>query len=133
MRIYFATLVMFYVVNFVKISMFSRSFIPNFGQWPFPTIAGKSSVLVDCKKKLLLKRLISYWSSYMYYSSHQRREGATIRNRYNQVPHLTQDITWEVTRTQFNTTNESQEVGLFPAGDHKAAMYRRESVTSTRQ
>ena len=22
-------------------------------------------------------------------------EGATIRNRYNQVPHLTQDTTWK--------------------------------------
>ena len=40
-RIYFATLVMFYVVNFSQILMLNRSFFPNFGQGPFPKIAGK--------------------------------------------------------------------------------------------
>ena len=36
-------------------------------------------------------------------------------------------------KTQFITTNESQEVSPFPAGDHKAAMNRRENMTNTRQ
>ena len=45
---------------------------------------------------------------------------AKIRNRYNQVPHLTQDINGKVTNSQIDTTNESQEVSPFPAGDHKA-------------
>ena len=44
---------------------------------------------------------------------------AKIRNRYNQVPHLTQDINGKVTNSQLYTTNESQEVSPFPAGDHK--------------
>ena len=48
------------------------------------------------------------------------RRVAKIRNRYNQVPHLTQDTTWEVTKTQLNITNKSQEVSSFPAGDRKA-------------
>ena len=43
-----------------------------------------------------------------------------IRNRYNQVPHLTQDANEKVTDLQLDTTNESQEVGPFPAGDQKA-------------
>ena len=52
-------------------------------------------------------------------------KGAKIRNRYNQVPHLTQDTNWKVTNSQLDTTNESQEVSPFPAGDHKAHINRR--------
>ena len=48
-----------------------------------------------------------------------------IRNRYNQAPHLTQDTNGKVTNTQLYTTNESQEVSPFPAGDHKAQTNRR--------
>ena len=43
-----------------------------------------------------------------------------IRNRYNKVPHLTQDTNGNVTNSQLDTTNESQEVSPFPAGDLKA-------------
>ena len=35
-------------------------------------------------------------------------KGAKIRNRYNQVPHLTQDTNGNVTNSQLDTTNESQ-------------------------
>ena len=35
-------------------------------------------------------------------------KGAKIRNRYNQVPHLTQDTNWKVTNSQLDTTNESR-------------------------
>ena len=52
-------------------------------------------------------------------------KGAKIRNRYNQVPHLTQDTNGKVTNSQLDTTNESQEVSPFPVGDHKAHMNRR--------
>ena len=52
-------------------------------------------------------------------------KGAKIRNRYNQVPHLTQDTNGKVTNSQLDTTNESQEVSLFPVGDHKAHTNRR--------
>ena len=52
-------------------------------------------------------------------------EGAKIRNRYNQVPHLTQDTNGKVTNSQLDTTNESQEVSPFPARDHKAHINRR--------
>ena len=52
-------------------------------------------------------------------------KGAKIRNRYNQVPHLTQDTNGKVTNSQLDTTNECQEVSPFPAGDHKAHINRR--------
>ena len=52
-------------------------------------------------------------------------KGAKIRNRYNQVPHLTQDTNRKVTNSQLDTTNESQEVSPFSAGDHKAHINRR--------
>ena len=52
-------------------------------------------------------------------------KGAKIRNLYNQVPHLTQDTNGKVTNSQLYTTNESQEVSPFPAGDHKAQINRR--------
>ena len=52
-------------------------------------------------------------------------KGAKISNRYNQVPHLTQDTNGKVTNSQLNTTNESQEVSPFPASDHKAHINRR--------
>ena len=39
-------------------------------------------------------------------------KGAKIRNRYNQVPHLSQDTNGIVTNSQLDTTNESQEVCL---------------------
>ena len=50
---------------------------------------------------------------------------STKRNRYNQVPHLNQDTYGKVTNSQLYTTNESQEVSLFPAGDNKAQINRR--------
>ena len=52
-------------------------------------------------------------------------KGAKIRNRYNQVPHLTQDTNAKVTNSQLYTTNEGQEVSPFQAGDHKAQINRR--------
>ena len=52
-------------------------------------------------------------------------KGTNIRNRYNQVPHLTQETNGKVTNSQLYTTNKSQEVRPFPAGDHKAKLKRR--------
>ena len=50
-------------------------------------------------------------------------KGAKIRNRYNQVPHPTQDTNGKVTNSQLDTTNESQE--LF---ELKSSMTRGEDV-----
>ena len=60
--------------------------------------------------------------------------GAKIRNRYNQVPHLTQNTNGKVTNSQLDTTNESQEVSPFPAGNHKAHINKRtQDIANTRQ
>ena len=52
-------------------------------------------------------------------------KGAKIRSRYNQLPHSIQDTNRKVTNSQLDTTNKSQEVSPFPAGDHKAHINRR--------
>ena len=52
-------------------------------------------------------------------------KGVKIRNRYNQVAHLTQDTNGKVTNSKLDTTNESQEVSPFSAGEHKAHINRR--------
>ena len=52
-------------------------------------------------------------------------KGAKNRNRYNQVPHLTQDTNGKVTNSQLDTTNGSQEVSPFQAGDHNSHIKRR--------
>ena len=55
-------------------------------------------------------------------------KGAKIRNRYNQVHvlHLTKDTNGKVTNSELDTTNESQVVSPFPAGDHN--MGKRELI-----
>ena len=55
-----------------------------------------------------------------------------MRNQYNQVSYLTQNTTLESDETQENITHKSQEVSPFPAGDHKAAMNRQDSMTGTK-
>ena len=52
----------------------------------------------------------------------EKSKGAKIRNQFNQVPHLTQDTNGKVTKSQLYTTNESQKVSPFPAGDHKSIL-----------
>ena len=58
------------------------------------------------------------------------RKRTKIRNRYNQVPHLTQDTNGKVTNSQLDATNESQEISPFPAGDHKAHINRHAQMHS---
>ena len=50
-------------------------------------------------------------------------KGARIRNRYNQVPHLSKDTNGKVTNSHHK--REPREVSSFPAGDHKAQLNRR--------
>ena len=52
-------------------------------------------------------------------------KGAKIRNRYNQVPYMTQDTNEKVTNLQQAITNESQQDIPSQAGDHKAHINRR--------
>ena len=76
----------------------------------------KTSTKLCCKTKVRFKpKLNGYYKV---------SKGAKIRNRYNQVPHLTQDTNGKVTNSQLDNTNENQEVSPFPAGDHKAHINR---------
>ena len=52
-------------------------------------------------------------------------KGAKIRNRYNQVPHLTQNTNGLVRDSQLDSTNKIQEASHFPAGDYNAQINRR--------
>ena len=60
------------------------------------------------------------------------RKTAKIRKRYNQVPHLTQVMTWDSNKNTTNITNKSQGVSSFPADNHKSAMNRHESIRNAR-
>ena len=53
------------------------------------------------------------------------KQGCKDKESINQVPHLTLDTNEKVTNSQLDTTDESQEVSPFPAGDHKAHVNRR--------
>ena len=69
---------------------------------------------------------VIYWGVKLFTALYVKvSKGAKIRNRYNQVPHLTQDTNGKETNSQLDTTNESQEVSPFQAGDHKAHINRR--------
>ena len=76
---------------------------------------------------LLSPRIIYFCnaSKILNYVSVKVSKGAKIRNRYNQVPHLTQDTNGKVANSQLYTTNESQEVSPFPAGDNEVQLNRR--------
>ena len=72
-------------------------------------------------QNISISKTISYWGKKEIKVS----KGAKIRSQHNQVPHPTQDTNGKVTNSQPDTTNESQEVSPFPAGDHKAHINRR--------
>ena len=55
-----------------------------------------------------------------------------VRNRYNQVPHLTWDTNGKKSNSQLDITNESQEVSPFPAGAHTAHINRHTQRLSKR-
>ena len=66
----------------------------------------------------------TYFDSRLKGLLEQISKGAKIRNRYNQVRHLTQDTNGKVTNSWLDTTKESQEVSPFPGVDHKAHIKR---------
>ena len=94
-------------------------------------LTARSGVSVNCVIAFgcLFHILIKYNWSQLF----KVRKMAKVKKRYNQVPHLTHDTTWESNKNTINIINKSQEVSPFPAGDHKAAMDRRESMRNTRR
>ena len=65
----------------------------------------------------LFNLTLAGWPKILWWFWFKVSKGAKIRNQYNQIPHLTQDANGKVTNSQLDTTNESQEVSPFPAGD----------------
>ena len=63
-------------------------------------------------------------------SGYKIRKKAKIKIRHNQESHMTQNTTWKNDKNiRKHHTQKSQEVSPFPAGDHKAAKNRQESMT----
>ena len=68
----------------------------------------------------------------MYYCFYQSKKGGkdqeSIKSRTTPDPgyHIESD------KTQLNIKKTSQDVSPFPAGDHKAAMNRRQSMKNTK-
>ena len=69
-------------------------------------------------------QLSHYRLSHFLQSKKDGKDHETIQSSTN----LTQDTTWESNKNTINITNMSQEVSPFPAGDHKAAMNKSESM-----
>ena len=75
--------------------------------------------------RFVYKLFRSYFVLYVLQRTNKVRKRANIRNRYNKAQHLTQYTKGKVTTSQFDITNESQEVSPFLGGDHKASINRR--------
>ena len=62
------------------------------------------------KAAKIMKRYnqVPYLTQDTTWESDKVRKRAKIRNLYNQAPHLTQDTNGKVTKTRLNITNESQ-------------------------
>ena len=75
----------------------------------------------DCLSRLSLKK---------YSLSQSKKDSKDQESK--QVAHLTQDTIshGKVTKSQLDITNK--RISPFPAGDHRAAMNRRKSMTNTR-
>ena len=60
------------------------------------------------------------------------RKEAKVRKRYNKVPHLIKDTTWESNKLQSISPTSAKRSALSKQVDHKAAMNRRISMRNTR-
>ena len=67
----------------------------------------------------------------LLHASHKVRKRAKIRNRYNQVSHLTQDTNEKEPNSELDITSESQEVSPFPARDNKGSINTRSKAKQT--
>ena len=119
-------------IIFRKIS--SQQSIQNYPA--YKKLIGQSRLLfyspaVHIQKQLIFADILGFLNTHWVQTSVYQQtsfkvsKGAKITNRYNQVPHLTQDTNGKVTNSQLDTTNKSQEVSPFAAGDHKAQINRR--------
>ena len=104
-----------------------------------------SKTYIVCTQKNRLRRFLLSIQTYSKYYEYENiynftqifclsnisKKDGKAQERYNQVPQLTQDTRWESNKNTIIITKKSQAVSPFPAGDHKAAMNRRESMKNT--
>ena len=63
------------------------------------------------------------WNCILSFSKVKKK--LKVRNRYNQVPHMTQDTVWEgYINKRKHHIQGSQEASPYPIGDHKTARKR---------
>ena len=102
-------------------------------EWPVATVRLMNHTTVRTYIWHYIMYIVKRRRLRFVWSVNKVSKGAKIRNRHNQVPHLTQDTDGKVTNSQLDTTNENQEVSPFPAGDHKAHINRRSQRHSKRK
>ena len=89
-------------------------------------ISCRGSIISDTRKCVQVPHLSNKCTTkscdYVIRSIGSFKVGKSIRNRYNKVPNRTRNTVWESDKyTRKHHIQESQEVGPFLAGDHKAA------------
>ena len=99
--------------SFLAASAINRGVYENYWHIFSFKFISRPAYLLTKRRKFQGKPFI-FWSLQSHFVKVSK--GAKIRNRYNQVTHLTQDTNVKVTNSQLDTTNEIQEVSPFPAG-----------------
>ena len=100
------------VSTFIKLPFVIKIFLLTIFEWPLYTdftlliIRG----IPYSKERAFIPVIDSIIRKLNESPQHKVSKGAKIRSRYNQVPHLTQDTNGEVTNSQLDTINKSQEV-----------------------
>ena len=136
-RVHFATFVFLFIfrLKYQYLKCSESVVSANKHALPKNIVLMYSEVLFNSKFKFSRKcqnKSVCVRRSALLRYTYKVRKSAKIGERYNQVPHLTQDTTWESNKNTINITIKSQEASPFPAGDHKAAVSRRESMRNTR-
>ena len=62
-----------------------------------------------------------------------KRKETKIRKRYNQVPHLTQDTTWESNKNTINITINSEELSPFPGSNEHTQKHENHKTQNTNE
>ena len=74
------------------------------------SIVPKSQIFLNLWLFNIVFRAPTRYYTYVSVNIIKVRKTARIRNRYNKVPHLSQDTKWESNNITINKTNKSQEV-----------------------
>ena len=78
---------------------------PKSNQYQTFTLSYVANLAIILSRELMTNALIRLcicpdWSAFLLFACNKVSKGANIRNRYNQVPHLTQDTNGKVTNSQ---------------------------------